>query len=77
VGTALAQGKTLSEAVDSLGQVAEGVPTLKVALRLSEEKGVEVPLMTTLNDVMMGVLEFDEAISRLMERNTRFEMGGE
>ncbi|ARU39742.1 hypothetical protein CCB80_00705 [Armatimonadetes bacterium Uphvl-Ar1] len=75
VGLAIAQGSTLEEAVGSLGQVAEGVPTLRVALRMAVERGIEVPLMSTLNDVLIGLIGFDEAITRLMERDTRFELG--
>jgi len=75
VGLAVAHGQTVHEAVASLGQVAEGVPTLQVALRMAVERQVEVPVMATLNDVLNGMIEFDEAITRLMERNTRFELG--
>ncbi|MFM9874509.1 MAG: NAD(P)H-dependent glycerol-3-phosphate dehydrogenase [Fimbriimonadaceae bacterium] len=75
VGVAVAHGQTVDEAVAGLGQVAEGVPTLQVALRLAVKHGVDVPVMSTLNDVLNGMIEFDEAITRLMERNTRFELG--
>jgi len=75
VGLAIADGKNLDEAIASLGQVAEGVPTLKVALKLASELGVEVPLMSVLDTVLKGEIGFEEAISRLMERQTRFELG--
>lgn len=75
VGLAVAGGAYVDDAVASVGQTAEGVPTLKVALKLASEKGIEVPLMQTLNEVLMGILGFEEAISRLMERDTRFELG--
>lgn len=75
VGQAIAGGAYLDEAVASIGQVAEGVPTLKVALRMAAEKGIEVPLMSVLNEVLIGMIGFDEAITKLMERDTRFELG--
>jgi len=75
VGLAIADGKSLDEAVESLGQVAEGVPTLHVALRMAKELNVEVPLMTVLDAVLKGEIGFEDAISRLMERQTRFELG--
>ncbi|QYK53033.1 MAG: NAD(P)-dependent glycerol-3-phosphate dehydrogenase [Fimbriimonadaceae bacterium] len=75
VGLAIADGKTLDQAVESLGQVAEGVPTLHVALRMAKELNVEVPLMTVLDAVLKGEIGFEDAISRLMERQTRFELG--
>ncbi|MEZ5162921.1 MAG: NAD(P)H-dependent glycerol-3-phosphate dehydrogenase [Fimbriimonadaceae bacterium] len=74
VGFALGQGMSLDEAVASLGQVAEGVPTCKVALRLAAEKGVDVPLMTTLYEVMHAEIEVGEALTRLMERRTPTEL---
>lgn len=75
VGLAIADGKSLDDAVESLGQVAEGVPTLHVALRMAKELNVEVPLMTVLDAVLKGEIGFEDAISRLMERQTRFELG--
>ncbi len=70
VGFALGQGKTLVEAVSSLGQVAEGVPTCAVAVRVAADHGVEVPVMVALHDIMLGRVEILEAVSRLMERTT-------
>lgn len=75
VGLAIAEGKTLDEAIDSLGQVAEGVPTLKVALKMAEQLNIEVPLMTVLDAVLKREIGFEDAITRLMERSTRFELG--
>lgn len=70
VGFALGQGKTLSEAVSATGQVAEGVPTCTVAIRLAEQHGVDVPLMVALHDVMHGETTVLDAVMRLMERTT-------
>ncbi len=70
VGFALGEGRSLEEAVNALGQVAEGVPTCEVALRLAHKHGVNVPLMQVLHEFMHGHCNRDEAIRRLMERQT-------
>lgn len=75
VGRALGEGTSLSEAVDSLGQVAEGVPTCEVAVKVAQSLGVKVPLMDTLYAVIHGQIRANEAVGRLMERNTLRETG--
>ncbi|MDI9636897.1 NAD(P)H-dependent glycerol-3-phosphate dehydrogenase [Kamptonema cortianum] len=75
VGYAIGQGQSLQQAVDSLGQVAEGVPTSDVVLMLASKVGVEVPLMETLHSVMHGKMGVKEGLSRLMERQTLRETG--
>lgn len=76
VGRALGEGKTLAEATESLGQVAEGVPTCTVALALAAKLGVEVPLMQTLHDVMKGNVSLENSIRALMDRKTVRETNG-
>lgn len=74
VGLAVAAGNSVEEAVESLGQVAEGVGTLAAALRMADRLGIEVPLMRVLDDVLYGRVGFKDGIARLMERDTRFEL---
>lgn len=74
VGYALGQGMTLEDAMSSLGQVAEGVPTCQVVLCIAKEKGIDVPIMTTLYEVMHAEIEVGEALTRLMERRTPTEL---
>lgn len=52
VGEQLAQGKTIEEAVDYLGQVAEGVKTAGSVMTLAEEHGVEVPICAEVDGVV-------------------------
>lgn len=74
VGYALGKGDSLEQAVESLGQVAEGVPTAKVALELAAKHQVEVPLMETLYRVMHGQDSVAAGLTRLMERQTLREI---
>ncbi|UYP18811.1 NAD(P)H-dependent glycerol-3-phosphate dehydrogenase [Rhodococcus sp. Z13] len=54
VGEALARGMTIEEAVDALGQVAEGVKTAPTVLELAREYGVEMPIAAEVAAVVTG-----------------------
>lgn len=73
VGYAIGQGQSLADAVNALGQVAEGVPTCSAAVRVAAEYGVEVPVMATLEEVMLGRTTVAAGVSRLMGRTTLHE----
>lgn len=74
VGRAIGEGRSLEAALEEVGQVAEGVDTCQAALQIAWKKGLELPLMETLHEVMHGKTTPQEAISRLMERNNAREM---
>ncbi len=74
VGFGLAQGMSLEEAIASLGQVAEGVPTCTAAIDLARSAGVEVPLMQVIHDIMHGKIAILDGLTRLMERQTLHEI---
>ncbi|TDO08693.1 NAD(P)H-dependent glycerol-3-phosphate dehydrogenase [Halomonas ventosae] len=63
VGQALGEGKTLDEAVDALGQVAEGVNTVRLVRNKAHEEGVYMPLAEGLYQVL-----FDGVPARDMAR---------
>lgn len=44
VGIGLAQGKTLEEILNELGEVAEGVPTARALYKLSKKKDIYLPI---------------------------------
>lgn len=54
VGEALARGMTLDEAVESLGQVAEGVKTAPTVMELAREHDVEMPIAAEVEAVVAG-----------------------
>jgi glycerol-3-phosphate dehydrogenase (NAD(P)+) len=72
VGFALGQGKPLNEIVANLGQVAEGINTLKQVKRKSDEMGVYMPLVTGLYGVLFEQKSIAEVARSLMlgEQNT-------
>ena len=74
VGIALAEGRTLEEAVDALGgEVAEGVTTTPAALGLARAHGVEMPITQLTHRVLFEGLAPKEALGELMARAPRSE----
>jgi len=66
VGFALGQGKTLAEAVAEIGQVAEGVNTLKQVKEKADELGVYMPLASGLYQIVYEGRPVGQVISTLM-----------
>ena len=73
VGLALAQGKTLAQAVEELGHVAEGVYSAPTALARAQALGVEMPLTEAVVAVLHGRLSPAQAVAQLMRRDARPE----
>jgi glycerol-3-phosphate dehydrogenase (NAD(P)+) len=69
VGLALAAGKTLAEAVTSLGgEVAEGVATAAVLVELARQVDVEMPIAEIVVEILSGQKTPKEALAALMTR---------
>lgn len=66
VGYALGQGLSLEEAVSRLGEVAEGVNTIKVLKAKAEELQVYMPLVAGLHAVLFEGRTLDQVIGVLM-----------
>ena len=74
VGLALAEGRTLEEAIESLGgQVAEGVGTTSAALEMARALGVEAPIATATARVLFDGASPQDALLELMARAPRQE----
>lgn len=75
VGYALGQGQSLQQAVEALGEVAEGVNTLKLVKEKAEEMGVYMPLVSGLYEVVFNAAPVDEIARRMMmnEQNSDVE----
>lgn len=74
VGEQLAQGKSLDEILESMDNVAEGVPTTRAAVRLARNLGVELPITEMLFDVLFGGTTVAQATVELLERAPRDEL---
>jgi glycerol-3-phosphate dehydrogenase (NAD(P)+) len=75
VGLALAAGEPLAAITARLGQVAEGVPTARIADELARELGVEMPIITQVAAVLAGKRTAREAVADLLARESRPERG--
>jgi len=73
VGEQIGQGRTLSQILDSMSAVAEGVPTTKAALELSRFVGVELPIATKVSRILFDGEDPQEAIRELMRRPMKNE----
>ena len=74
VGLALAQGKTLAQAVHELGHVAEGVYCAHTVLQRSRSLGVEMPITECVVDLLDGRIRPEQAVAQLMGRGPRMEV---
>jgi glycerol-3-phosphate dehydrogenase (NAD(P)+) len=73
VGLALGQGRTLSDILEELGEVAEGVITAKSAHKLSLKLGVEMPITEQIYAMLYEDKPVHEAVRALMGRQRRAE----
>ncbi|KZX78163.1 glycerol-3-phosphate dehydrogenase [Oleiphilus sp. HI0009] len=75
VGFAFGEGKNLEQAIESLGEVAEGVNTLKQVKRYADEHDIYMPLVQGLYKVMYEQQPISMVVKGLMlaERNTDVE----
>ena len=74
VGHALGKGETLEEGVARLGQVAEGVNTLKTLKQKADEEGVYMPLVDGLYAIVFDKLPLGQVISKLMSAEQKHDV---
>lgn len=69
VGLLLAQGRSLEQAVASLGHVAEGVYSARTVAQRARSLGVEMPITEAVVALLDGALTPAQALQRLMGRD--------
>ena len=74
VGLALAEGKTLQQAVQALGQVAEGVVTARGVQRLAARLGVDMPICGEVYRVLYEQHDVHRAVRELLARDPSAEL---
>ena len=75
-GEQLGKGKKLDDILKAVPGVVEGVPTTRSVVELAREHDVEMPITTTVYDVLFDGLDPIEGISRLMSRQLKPERVG-
>jgi glycerol-3-phosphate dehydrogenase (NAD(P)+) len=74
VGLALAAGKRLSQILDDLGHVAEGVSTAREVARLADRLGIDMPITQAVNAILHHDVPAAEAVEILLSRDPKPEM---
>jgi len=72
-GIAIAEGKSIAQAIAEIGQVVEGVRTAEAVDHLAEKLAIELPLMQCVHQVLTGDLQIQDALALLMSRPERAE----
>ncbi|MDO8925776.1 MAG: NAD(P)H-dependent glycerol-3-phosphate dehydrogenase [Sideroxyarcus sp.] len=68
VGMLLAQHKSLSNILNELGHVAEGVYTAREVHRIAQQRGVDMPICEAVYRVLYEDLAADKAVEVLLSR---------
>lgn len=74
VGYRLAQGETLTEIIDSMEEVAEGVNTIRIVKELAKSYNIRVPITETLDRIMNGEMTVEESHNYFMKFPFRSEI---
>ncbi len=72
-GFLLGKGHPVEEALKEVGQVVEGVKTVKAIKRIIDEKGVDLPISDVVYRVVYEDLSPSEAVNILMNRQPKRE----
>ncbi len=76
VGVQLAQGRSLSEIVEHMDTVAEGVETTRGARILAHSLDVDLPIAETMHEVLFAGMPVSTGIQILMSRKQGHELRG-
>ncbi len=74
LGRMLGQGNGIDESLDSLGQVAEGMPSCQAAFLLSQKLQISMPICEQIYSVLFGGKSPKPAVLELMARDYRDEL---
>ena len=73
VGMALSQGQSLSQVLQSLGHVAEGVYSAHTVVARAQQLGVDMPIAQAVVAVLQGQASVQQAVAALMGRGAKGE----
>jgi glycerol-3-phosphate dehydrogenase (NAD(P)+) len=73
-GNQLGQGKPLSQVLDEMGMVVEGVSTTRAAYELAQQQGIEMPITNTIYHVLYDQKDIRTAITEIMQREGKQEL---
>jgi len=73
LGLFLAEGLSIQEASEKIGQAIEGLKTAKEVSELAKKHQIEMPITEQVNQVLNGELEPKQAVQILLSREPRSE----
>jgi glycerol-3-phosphate dehydrogenase (NAD(P)+) len=73
VGLMLAEGKSLDEAVQSLGHVAEGVPTTREVTHQAQQLNIDMPITFAVYQLLFANQSASAVVNQLMGRRQKAE----
>jgi len=73
VGYRLGKGEKLQDILLSMGEVAEGVSTAGVVVKLAEKYNLDLPIFRTVHQLLEGTITADEALDLVMDRPLKGE----
>ena len=75
VGEQLGRGRKLDEILVEMNMVAEGVKTAETVVNLARQYGVDMPICSTINEVIMGSSNATDAYRGLLRGRPGHERG--
>lgn len=72
-GVLIGKGHSPSRAVEEVGMVVEGMNALPAAMGLSEKYGVELPIISAVNDIVNNNANPSDVVRQLMMREHKIE----
>jgi len=69
VGKMLTQGKSITEILENLNEVAEGIKTVMIAKALSNKYGTHIPISSRIFEVLFGKISVERGIKEMMSYN--------
>ncbi|HEX5486641.1 MAG TPA: NAD(P)H-dependent glycerol-3-phosphate dehydrogenase, partial [Limnobacter sp.] len=73
VGLMLAQGKSLSDILAELGQVAEGVRCVSVVTQLAQKLNIEMPITEAVSAIVHDGKSIQAVLQDLLARESKLE----
>lgn len=76
LGELIGQGNTLSQALEKMIMIAEGVKTSKSAFELSQKNKIDMPITSEVYKVLYENQSPLDAVNNLLKRKQKSEIGG-
>jgi len=73
VGHRLGKGEKLEDILKSMGEVAEGVATAGVVVKLAEKYNLDLPLFRAVHLLLEGTIDPTNALDLVMDRPLKGE----